>query len=132
MNDLFHLRRGGRISGVKATIGTILNIKPIVHLNPKGKLAIENKMKGSKHAIDYIVGKMRELGQQVNPKFLTSTVYVVRTSEGKLHEEVKTAIKEKYPDVKLKEGIVGPIIGSHLGCGGVIVIFEGAKRLDIS
>lgn len=132
MSDLFHLRRGGRISGVKATIGTILNVKPIITINKVGKLAIENKMRGTDKGIQYILEKMEELGNKANPKFKTTTINVIRTSKSKLYEDLKAAIKAKYPTLKVKENIiVGPIIGTHLGCNSVIVIFEGAPRLDI-
>jgi len=132
MSDLFNLKRGGRISGVKATIGTILNVKPILYLNKVGKLAIENKMKGSRHAINYILGKMYELGEKLNKNFATSTVCLARTSQSQLFDDLKAALTEKYPGIQIKEGIVGPIIGTHLGCGGAIIVFEGAERLDIN
>ena len=131
MTDLFNLKRGGRISGAKAAIGTLLKINPILILNHKGKLAIENKMKGNKHAINYVLNKMQDLGQQANENFDTNTVYVVRTSKSKIYDETKAAVTKKYPNMKMKEGIVGPVVGSHLGCNSVIVIFEGAKRLEV-
>ena len=132
MSDLFNLRRGGRISGVKATIGTILNIKPIIHLNAHGKLAIENKMTGSRRAIEYIIGKMADLGERHNKNFATGTICIARTSQSQLFDDLRAAIREKYPQIQIREGIVGPIIGTHLGCGGAIVVFEGAERLDIN
>jgi len=132
MSDLFHLRRGGRISGVKATIGTILNIKPIIIVNHKGKLVIENKMRGTANAINYLLSKLETLGEKALPDFLDKTVYVMRTSSNPMFDELVAAIKKKYPGIKLKQGIVGPIIGTHLGCGGAAVVFQGAKRLEIS
>ena len=135
MTDLFHLRRGGRISGVKAAIGTVLNLRPIIHLSKKGKLAIENKMRGNVKAIKYILSRMEKFGEKWakdhGGDFSKSTVWVVRTSKSDLHEMVKSAIKSAYPGVTIKDGIVGPIIGTHLGCGGVAVLFQGAPRLDI-
>jgi len=122
VDDLFHLKRGGRISGFKATLGTFLGIKPIIVVNNKGKLVIENRMRGSKNAIEYVLGKMEKMN--------TDTVYFARTSKSKLFHEFHAAIMEKFPNMKIKNGIVGPIIGSHLGCGAV-VFFEGEKRLDI-
>ena len=132
MSDLFHLKRGGRISGVKATIGTILNIKPVVIVNQKGKLAIENRMKGHNNAIKYALSKMEEFGEKYNKDFATSTVYVVRTSNSKQYEDFKTAVKAKYPNINMVTGAIGPIIGTHLGLGGMGVLFEGARRLDVS
>ena len=132
MNDLFHLRRGGRISGFKATIGTLLNIKPIIIVNDKGKLAIESKVKGSVKAIQYLLSRMEEFGEKANKDFTTGTIYIARTSENKIFDDLKAAIKAKYPNLIIREGIVGPIIGTHLGCGGSIVLFEGAKRLTVN
>lgn len=130
-SDLFYLKRGGRISRIKATIGTMLNIKPIIVVTRRGKLALENKIMGNKHAVDYVMGKMKELGEDANENFLKGKVYVFCTSETKLFDELKEAVKEKYPALKIQEGMVGPIIGTHLGCGVSIVCFEGAKRLNI-
>lgn len=131
MSDLFHLKRGGRISGVKAAIGAILNIRPIIIINKKGKLVIENRMRGNAGAIKYVISKLETLGEKALADFLKKPIYVLRTSAGQLHDDVIAAIKEKYPSANIKSGIIGPIIGTHVGCGGVAVIFEGAKRLDI-
>jgi len=131
MTDLFHLKRGGRISGAKAVIGAILGIKPIVCINDKGKLAIENKMRGNSGAINYILGKIKELGENARDDFKDGTIYAVRTSKSALFDELKSAVSEKYPTMKVKEAVIGPIIGTHLGCGGAIVLFEGAKRLSV-
>lgn len=132
MSDLFHLKRGGRISGMAAAIGSLLGIKPIICVTKKGKLAIENKMRGSVNAIKYVLSKMETLGEKSWTGFAESTVYLVRTSESKLYDEFAAAVKAKYPKIKLKEDlVVGPIIGTHLGGGAAIVLFEGAPRLDI-
>lgn len=132
MNDLFHLNRGGRISGIKATIGTILNIKPIICVNNKGKLAMENKMKGNTNAINYVLGKMNDLGQKAGEEFFKNTVYLVRTSVSKLFDELKAAVRTKHPDLKYKEAIVGPVIGTHLGYNAAILLFVGKERLNIN
>ena len=131
MGDLMHLKRGGRISGFKATIGTLLNVKPIITINKQGKLCIENKMKGEYNAINYVLGKMQDLGEQVNKDFFNSTVYLMRTKENKLFTNFRTALKAKYPTLNIKESLVGPIIGTHLGCSGAFVLFEGAPKLDL-
>jgi len=132
MSDLFHLRRGGRISGAKAAIGVVLNIRPIIHISTSGKLAFESKMRGNLKAIKYILSRMDKFGDKYNKDFGTSTVWVVRTSQSELHQQLKASIKSAYPSVTIKEAIVGPIIGTHLGCGGVAVLFRGAPRLDIN
>ena len=132
MNDLFHLKRGGRISGVKATIGTMLNLKPIVIVNAKGKLAIETKVKGVTFAVEYLLKKMQDYGEKTNPNFGKSTIYLARTTDDKAFELLQKAIIKKYPDMKIKEGRIGPVIGTHLGAGSAVLVFEGAKRLEIN
>jgi DegV family protein with EDD domain len=124
MSDLFHLKRGGRISGAKATIGTLLGIKPIVLVNTKGKLAIEGRAKGNRAAVNYVLGKMAKYG-------VTDTIYISRTSMDAMYGELKTAIAAKYPSAKIKEGIVGPVVGTHLGLGSVLAFFEAGARLPI-
>lgn len=131
VSDLFQLKRGGRISGAKATIGTILNIRPIIVVSKHGKLAIENKMRGTQAAINYIIGKMEASAKVVNG-FEKGTVYLTRTSQSKNYDEFKTAIKKRFPQVTINESIIGPIIGTHVGCGAAAIIFEGVPRLDIS
>jgi DegV family protein with EDD domain len=131
MSDLFHLKRGGRISPAKAAIGSILNIRPIIHISAKGKLAIENKERGNKKAIKYVISRMEKYGEKFNPNFKNSTVWLVRTSNSELFEELKSSVRAAYPDIHIKTGIVGPIIGTHLGCGGAAVLWQGAPRLDI-
>ena len=131
MSDLFHLKRGGRIGGVQAAIGSVLGIKPIIVLNREGKLAIENKMRGAGNAIDYLLAKMKELGVNHGTDFSKSCVYIVRTSKSKLYDDFLAAALRKYPKMKYTERIVGPIIGTHLGCGGMCILFEGAERVDV-
>ncbi|MDR0462052.1 MAG: DegV family protein [Christensenellaceae bacterium] len=131
MTDLFHLKRGGRISPAKAAIGSILNIRPIIHLSAKGKLAIENKERGNKKAIKYVLSRMEKYGEKADANFAKSTVWVVRTSKSDLFEEVIASIRAAYPDVHIRTAIVGPVIGTHLGCGGVAILWQGAPRLDI-
>jgi len=131
MGDLHHLKRGGRIGGFQAMVGSILGIKPILTVNHKGKLVIENKMKGSHKAIQYILEKIETLGAKADSNFLKGTLYFVRTSPSKIYDDMKVAVLEKYPSLNVKEGIIGPIIGSHMGGSGIAVIFCGAKRLTI-
>jgi DegV family protein with EDD domain len=131
MSDLFHLKRGGRISGIAATVGSILGVKPIICLNREGKLAKENKMKGAPAAIKYLIGKMEDLGEKFGTDFSKQTVYLVRTTKSKMYDDFKEAALEKWPNMQYKERIVGPIIGTHLGGGGICLLFEGAPRLDV-
>jgi len=132
VSDLFHLKRGGRISGAKATIGTILNIKPIITVSTKGKLAIENKKKGIKQAYAYLLEIVEQNGVKANPKFFENPFYLSRSSDGPVYEDFKAALLAKYPKLKIHESMLSPIIGTHVGSGAIIMLFEGAKRYEIN
>ena len=130
VSDLFHLKRGGRISGLRAAIGTLLNIRPIIILSKDGKLAIETTQKGNRKAINYVLDKVDRLGIQAVPDFFKNPIYLLRTSQSELYEELKRTVIEMYPNAIIREGLVGPIIGAHLGDGVAVALFEGTPRLD--
>jgi len=130
VSDLFHLKRGGRISGMKAAIGSLLGIKPVIIVNNEGKLVINNKPKGLKNAIKYVMDQMRELGEKVRPDFATGKIYSIYTSKSELNDVLTEAIKTAYPKATIVATRIGPIIGTHVGGGASAVVFEGAPRLQ--
>lgn len=131
VTNLFHLKRGGRISGFKAALGTLLGVRPIIAVTKEGRLAIENTIKGNKKAIQYVLDKIENNGVKARKNFFDSTLYVLRTSKSEVYTEFLQSVKTNYPQAKIKELIVGPIIGTHLGDGCAIVVFEGAQRPEV-
>jgi len=129
VSDLFHLKRGGRISGLKAAIGSMLGIKPVIIVNHEGKLVINNKPKGLKNAIKYVLDQMKELGEKVRPDFATGNIYVIYTSKSELNDALTEAVKTAYPKATIVQTRIGPIIGTHVGGGASAIVFEGAPRL---
>ena len=123
VDDLMHLKRGGRLSAISAVAGTILNIKPILTINEKGGLSVVEKAKGRKNA-------MRNLAQKVieGLKDTSYPVYVLDADCKEDGDEIAALIKEKRPDAEIVRQIVGPVIGSHCGPGTLGVIFIGDKR----
>ncbi len=112
-NDLFYLKKGGRVSGASAAIGTMLNIKPMLMFDEEGKLKTVEKCKGMKKAFARVtecmsVAPMNELGVAV----------VVHTNNYKGAEEL-AALVESKTGVKPRIAIMGPVIGSHVGPGSV-------------
>ena len=127
VNDLFHLKRGGRISGVKAAIGSMFKIKPVITFNDKGHLAIFGKEKGTKNAVDFLVHSVAKYGAKC-----PSVIRIVHSGADPLVlNSLETALKEKY-DCPVVRGKIGPVIASHLGTGAFALIFDGKKRLTIS
>ncbi|MCL2621802.1 MAG: DegV family protein [Firmicutes bacterium] len=130
-DNLFHLKRGGRISGLKAAMGTILGVKPIFIVNTKGKLTVEHKAKGHKEAINYMLEKLKTEGTDKGFDPLKNKIYAMRSSKSATYDQFIKTLKETYPNAIIEEGVVGPVVGTHVGPGVIGLIFEGAKRLNI-
>ncbi|MCM1290167.1 MAG: DegV family protein [Corallococcus sp.] len=123
VDDLMHLKRGGRLSGFAAFAGTVLQLKPILTTDNKGSLAVLQKVSGKKKAIRAMAEKViNDLEETHLP------VYVVDADCKEDGDLLAKLIAEKRPDAKIKRQIIGPVIGSHCGPGTVGVIFVASKR----
>ncbi len=112
-NDLFYLKKGGRVSGASAAIGTMLNIKPMLAFDEEGKLKTVEKCKGMKRAFSRVIDCMN-----VAPISDLGLAVVVHTNNQKGAEEL-AALVETKTGVKPMITIMGPVIGSHVGPGSV-------------
>ncbi len=124
VNDLMFLKRGGRLSSASAIIGTILSIKPILHVDNEGRLVPISKVRGRNQALEGIVSKMKETIE--NPKD-----QIIFISHGDCLEDAEyTAklIKSKLGVKKVVCEYVSPVVGSHSGPGTIAVFFLGSKR----
>ena len=124
VDDLNHLKRGGRMTAMTAFIGTALDIKPILHVNDEGKLIPLDKVRGRKKALKVLFNYLAELSENLDEQ----TVFI---GHGDCIEDARyleSLIKEVY---KVKEVIIhpiGPIIGSHTGPGAITLFFLGKHR----
>ncbi len=112
-SDLFYLKKGGRVSGASAAIGTMLNIKPMLMFDSEGKLKTVEKCKGMKKAFMRVIECINAA-----PISDLGLVVVVHTNNEKGAEELATLIESKT-GVKPAITIMGPVIGSHVGPGSV-------------
>ncbi len=112
-SDLFYLKKGGRVSGASAAIGTMLNIKPMLMFDSEGKLTTVEKCKGMKKAFTRVIDCMH-----IAPISELETAVVVHTNNQKGAEELAALIEAKT-GVKPQITIMGPVIGSHVGPGSV-------------
>jgi DegV family protein with EDD domain len=127
MTDLKHLKRGGRISPAAAAIGGLLNVRPIIHVSKAGKLAVAGKARGDINAVKYVIERVKTLGNEN----YNGQIWVARTTQSALYDLLLETVKRQFPHAKVRTGIIGSVIGTHLGFGGVGVLFHGAERLDI-
>ena len=124
VDNLFHLKRGGRVSSATAIIGTMLKIKPVMHVDNDGKLVAIGKVMGRKKALHAIVDNLlsvAELGED-DPIFI---------SHGDCRDEVDYVIdliRAKKPNVRIEVNFVGTVIGTHSGCGTVAIFAKGSHR----
>lgn len=124
IDDLNHLKRGGRISGATATIGGLLNIKPSAYLDDEGKLAQGEKIKGKKKALRFLANEVKE-------RAIDSENEVLYICHGDCQEEAESLRDIIEEEVKFKNVIInyiGNVIGAHTGPGALAVIFLGKNR----
>ena len=124
VNDLMHLKRGGRISATTALAGTLLQIKPIIHVDDEGKLDTVDKARGRKAALDYRVKKAVDTA--IEPQ--EQTMFLSHSDCLEDVEYIAAQLKEKcgVKDVKICD--IGPVIGSHTGPGCAVLFFFGEPR----
>ena len=124
VDDLMYLKRGGRVSATTALVGTMLQIKPVLHMDDEGHLINMAKTRGRKASIDALAKKFAELGQGYD----NSTVFI---SHGDCLEDaqyLESVLKQKYGVKEVVISYVGAVIGSHSGPGTVALFFLGQHR----
>ena len=125
VDDLKYLKRGGRISATAATVGTMLDLKPIISEAPDGTLTANDKIRGRKKAIAFIVDKMMEFA----PDPAESPVLVLNADSIEDAERTKALVEQKLPGANIMIENVGPVIGAHAGPGTIALCFIGTKPL---
>ncbi len=124
VDDLNHLFRGGRLSKTSAIVGTLLSVKPIMHINDAGKLVPVAKAKGRKKSIKILVDEMEK--SAVDP--VNDTIYI---SHGDCIEEAETladVVRERFGSKDVFLDSIGPVIGTHGGPGTLALFFLGKTR----
>lgn len=120
-NDLFYLKKGGRVSAMSAVFGTALNIKPILTFDSEGKLKVVEKMRGMKKAFSYVLKAQEEA-----PVDELNEIVVVHTDNEAGAEELANMIEEKW-GIKPEIVAMGPVIGTHVGPGSVSCAWLSTK-----
>lgn len=124
IDDLFFLKRGGRLSGSGAMLGTLLGIKPMLHTADDGKLYVTGKVRGRKAAVESLIKSVGERSENIEDQ----EVFVVH---GDCEEEAKyiaSQIKKRYKVKKVVYNYIDPVIAAHAGPGTLSVFFMGQKR----
>lgn len=124
VDDLFFLKRGGRVSAATAVVGSMLSIKPVLHVDNEGHLISFSKARGRKASIRAIADVCKE-------KVIDPEKQVMFISHGDCLEDaayLASILKEELHPVDIMIDYVGPVIGSHSGPGTLALFFMGSER----
>lgn len=123
VDDLKYLKRGGRIPATTQIVGTMLNIKPIFHMDNNGKLTPVGKVRGRKTALNELVDRLA--GQIVEPE--KQTLFIAHADCPDDAKYLEERLSEFKP-VNIVTAYLDPVIGSHTGPGTISVYFFGKER----
>ena len=124
VEDLMHLKRGGRVSAATAVVGTMLNIKPIIRVDDSGRLESLAKCRGRKAALNYLLDRMAE---SFDPE-IDDTVFI---GHGDCMEDAKyleQKVRERFGVQNVHINYIGAVVGAHTGPGVAVLFFYGKKR----
>lgn len=124
VDDLYHLKRGGRVSPAAALVGTMLGIKPVLHVDDEGHLIPVEKVRGRKQSLDALVKHMAET--VTDPE--NQMIFI---SHGDCLEDAQYVADEVRSKMKVKDvyiNFVGPVIGAHSGPGTIALFFLGTHK----
>ena len=124
VDDLNHLKRGGRISGAVAAVGGILGIKPTLKIDNEGRAVAGEKLKGRKKALKSLVQQMKTNGDNIEDQ----TIFICNADCLDDALEVKKMILEEYKVKDIVITSIGAVIGTHGGPGTLGLVFIGKER----
>ncbi|MEG2254390.1 MAG: DegV family protein [Vagococcus sp.] len=124
VNDLNHLERGGRISKTSAAIGSLVKIKPIIHVDATGKLVNVGKTRGRNKSLEKIVSETKRTILNSEEQNLL----VAYAGDLEAAEHVKELIQEMIPVKSVELLPMGPTIASHTGYGAIAIFSYGIAR----
>ncbi len=125
VDDLYFLKRGGRVSATTAVVGSLLNIKPLMYMDYEGHLTVAGKVRGRKAAIQAMVDRFGETALDINPDMPVFICHGDCFDDATLLAE---SVKEQYGVKEVYIDYVGPFIGAHSGPGTLALFFVGKER----
>lgn len=125
VDDLNHLKRGGRVSAAAALAGTVLGIKPVMHTDSEGRLTPVSKARGTKAALRALVDKVAEIGVEPDKN---RPMFICHANCPDSVAYVKELLKERFGVTDVRADFIGPVIGAHTGCGTLGLFFVGTER----
>ncbi len=116
-----HLKHGGRVSATSATMGTLLGIMPLIHVDESGKLVAVGKPRGQKKALQALLSNM-EKGWLPE---ISKQVIIGHGDSLEIAQELRNMVAARFPEAEIYIAPIGPVIGAHAGPGVMTVFFWG-------
>ena len=123
-DDLKFFRRSGRVSGLKAAMGTLIGVRPLIHMSQEGKMVSVGTAKGRLNAMQALVDKVGELGSEIEKH----RICIGHTDAPEIAKEIGRLIEERFGKQDIVYVDVNPTAGSHCGPNGVGVCFHAIHR----
>ena len=124
IDDLFFLKRGGRLSGTSAVVGTMLGIKPLLHIADDGKLYVTGKARGRQATLTHLENSLEEKGFDLE----NQEVFIVHGDCEADAIKLGEAVKKRYNVKKVVYNMLNPVIAAHSGPGTLAIFFIGKER----
>ncbi len=124
VDDLKFLKRGGRVSAASAFLGSMLSIKPVLHVDDDGHLIAMEKVRGRKHSLDALVNHMEKAAVNAAGQ----TVFISHGDALADAEYVAEQVKSRLGVRETHINFIGPVIGSHAGPGTIALFYVGTER----
>ena len=124
VDDLMYLKRGGRVSAATAIVGTMLKIKPVLHVDDEGHLINVSKVRGRKASIEALADKVGATGLPG----ANDTIFICHGDCIDDARYLESLLKERYGTKEVFIGYTGAVIGSHSGPGTLAIFYLGSKR----
>lgn len=124
VDSLHHLHRGGRVSKTTAIVGSMLNIKPVLHVDNEGRLINMLKARGTQNSLKALLERMDATADRSKEQ----TVFISHSDAAENADILAGMIKERFNVKNIVISYIGPVIGSHTGSGTIALFFEGIER----
>ena len=125
VDDLKFFKRSGRVSGLAATMGTMLGIRPMIHISSEDKLVNIGKIKGRTKALEQLVNYVEELGDDLENHRL-----IIGNSDAcDMIDDLEQMLRERFGEkIRIERAMVNPTLGAHCGPDGIGVAFHSIHR----
>lgn len=124
VDNLMYLRRGGRISGTVAMMGTMLGVKPVMHVDDLGHLILVEKVRGRRQSLNRLLDHMALTAEDA----ASQTVFIGHSEYPEGAEYIKEQISSRFGVRDFRIACIGPVIGAHMGAGSLDFFYLGKDR----